>query len=203
MERKPSEHLSIHEAGKGGVALCCCMSEVPRTRFSSVWRTDMSCRLPVCSEFYSFPSSAQLCFAGSWTLPATLPRILPTDYLLDPGRGTHWHVSGRWEGERTHCASSFCFQRHAQQWRQQAALGSKGVDCSRSSSLERLWLQEPLQFQRQQREVQEQMQTWTVPRRARLWGTTSVLCSSGGSGCVKPPSLLCSSALTFENSPLF
>lgn len=163
----------------------------------------MSCRLPVCSEFYSFPSSAQLCFAGSWTLPATLPRILPTDYLLDPGRGTHWHVSGRWEGERTHCASSFCFRRHAQQWRQQAALGSKGVDCSRSSSLERLWLQEPLQFQRQQREVQEQMQTWTVPRRARLWGTTSVLCSSGGSGCVKPPSLLCSSALTFENSPLF
>ena len=34
-------------------------------------------------------------------------------------------------------------------------------------------------------------------------GTTSVLCSSGGSGCVNPPSLLCSSALTFENSPLF
>ena len=57
----------------------------------------MSCDLPVCSPFYSFPSSAQLCFAGSWTLPATLPRILPTDYLLDPGRGTHTHMSARKE----------------------------------------------------------------------------------------------------------
>lgn len=67
----------------------------------------MSCLLPVHScQLYSFPSSAQLCFAGSWTLPATLPRILPTDYLLDPGRGAHWHVSGRWEEERPWCLLS-------------------------------------------------------------------------------------------------
>lgn len=144
VERKPNEHLLIHEAGKGDMMLCCCMSDVSRTRFSFVWRTDMSCHLPVRSQFYSFPSSAQLCFAGSWTLPATLPRILPSDYLLDPGRGAHWHVSGRWEEERGHCASSLCFQRHAQQWRQQAALGCKGADRSGSCSLECPWLQEPL-----------------------------------------------------------
>ena len=65
-------------------------------------------------------------------------------------------------------ASSLCFPCHAQQWRQQAALGSQGVDCSRSSSFGCPWLQEPLQFQRQEQEVQEQMQTWTIPRRARL-----------------------------------
>lgn len=162
----------------------------------------MSCHLPVRSQFYSFPSSAQLCFAGSWTLPATLPRILPTDYLLDPGRGAHWHVSGRWEEERGHCASSLCFQRHAQQWRQQAALGCKGADRSGSCSLECPWLQEPLQFQRQQWKVQEQMQTWTISRRAQFWDTTLVLYSSSGSGCVNPPSVFCSSALTFESSPL-
>lgn len=97
----------------------------------------MSCLLPVHScQLYSFPSSAQLCFAGSWTLPATLPRILPTGSLLDPGRGAHWHVSGRWEEERGHGASSLCFRRHAQQRRQQAALGCKGADRSGSCSLE-------------------------------------------------------------------
>ena len=66
-----------------------------------------------------------------------------------------------------------------------------------------LSVQEPLQFQWQQWEVQEQMQTWTIPRRAQLWDTILVLSSSSGSGCVNPPSVFCSSALTFESSPLF
>lgn len=102
----------------------------------------MSCHLPVCSQFYSFPSrlSSVLQRAGLCQL-ATFSRILPTDYQLDPSSETHWHVFGRCKVERSHCSPSLCLQPHVQPWRQQVALDSIGADCSgcSRSSLEWLW----------------------------------------------------------------
>ena len=102
----------------------------------------MSCHLPVCSQFYSFPCrlSSVLQRAGLCQL-ATFSRILPTDYQLDASSGTHWHVFGRCEEERSRCSCSLCFQPHVQPWRQQVALDSSGAGCSGSSTsgLEWLW----------------------------------------------------------------
>lgn len=161
----------------------------------------MSCRLPVCSEFYSFPSSAQLCsLRGLDPANYTLPRICQlTIYQIPAGRHTGMCLEGG-RGENP-LRILFLLQNLCPAVEAAGGSGLQGVDCSRSSLGRRLWLQEPLQFQRQHggqsrcRRGQFQGE--------RLWAHLSSLFFWWQWLYLKPPSLLCSSALTFENSPYF
>lgn len=86
-----------------GVWRCAVACQVPRTRFSSVWRTDMSCRLPVCSEFYSFPSLSSALFCRELD-PVNYTPQNPANWLSIRSRqGDTLAMSslGRWEGEPT------------------------------------------------------------------------------------------------------